>query len=102
VFELQIILFLLLFSFLLVLTAPVTYMYTSILSWNFGEDDTWARSVLQFIGLFIKVFSFYLIVPILAASVGYLYYTLEEIYSATNLKESISKIGTRTSKPSKR
>jgi uncharacterized membrane protein SpoIIM required for sporulation len=100
--ELQVILMLLSFSFLLVISTPLVYIYTSILKWNFAETDLWAKGVFRFIEQFIKTFSFYLILPILAASTAYLYYTLEEIASASNLKESIAKIGTRTTKSSAR
>jgi len=94
--ELQVILMLLCFSFLLVVSTPLVYMYTSILKWNFAETDLWAMSVFRFIEQFIKTLSFYLVLPILAAGPAYLYFTLEEITSASHLKESIAKIGTRT------
>jgi hypothetical protein len=100
--ELQIILLLLSFSFLLVLSAPIVYMYTSFIKWNFAQTDVWSRQVVHFVELFIKTFSFYMIVPILAASTGYLYFTLDEISSASYLKESISRVGTRTSKTNRR
>jgi hypothetical protein len=101
-FGMQLILLMLTFSFLALLSAPLLYFYTDILRWSFGEDDALARSILQFIESFLKTCSFYMILPILAASTGYLYYALEEIHSATNLKESIAKMGLRTSKTAKR
>jgi len=100
--ELQVILVLLGFSFLMVLSAPLIYIYTEILQWNFAETDVWAKYIVNFAEAFIKNISFYLIVPILGASTAYLYFTLQEISSATSLKESIARFGIRTSKNSRR
>lgn len=98
----QFILLLLSFSFLLVLSAPLIYMYTTILKWNFAETDVWSKNVIHFIELFIKTVSFYLVLPILTSCVAYLYFTLQEISSATHLKESIDRMGSRLSKSTKR
>ncbi len=98
----QFILLLLSFSFLLVLSAPLIYMYTTILKWNFAETDVWSKNVIHFIELFIKTVSFYLVLPIITSCVAYLYFTLQEISSATHLKESIDRMGSRLSKSTKR
>jgi len=97
-FETQVMLLLLCFSFLLVLSAPLVYMYTEAVRWNFAASDVWATNSIRFLEVFIKTFSFYLVVPILAASTAYLYFTLEEIESATSLKASIARVGTRVSR----
>lgn len=102
VIEFQAIILLLCFSFLMVLSAPLAYAYSSFLQWNFGEADTWAKAVIAYIETFIKMFSFNLIIPILAAGTGYLYFTLEEINGATHLKEAIARIGMRSQKYQKR
>jgi hypothetical protein len=96
--KLQFMLILLSFSFLLVLSAPLLYMHTSILQWNFSATDVWATRIVHIIELFIKTVSFYLIIPILSASISYLYFSMDEISSAHHLKESISKMDTRMSK----
>lgn len=98
---LQMILLLITFSFLLVLSAPLIYMYTSILQWNFADSDVWSKGIIHFIELFIKTFAFNLIIPILAASAAYLYFSLKEIADADHLKRSIDMVGTRLSKNSK-
>jgi uncharacterized membrane protein SpoIIM required for sporulation len=98
----QMILLLLTFSFLALLSAPVAYFYTDILKWSFGEEEAAARAAIHFIEQFLKTCSFFLVAPILASSAGYLYHSLEEINSATSLKESIAKMGLRTSKSGKR
>lgn len=98
---LQMILLLITFSFLLVLSAPLIYMYTSILQWNFADSDVWSKGIIHFIELFIKTFAFNLIIPILAASAAYLYFSLKEIADAEHLKKSIEQVGTRLSKNSK-
>ena len=100
--ELQFVLLFLCFSFLLVLSAPLVYFYTSILQWNFAETDVWSKNIIHFVELFTKTFSFYLILPILTATTAYLYFTLEEIRTASHLKESIEKIGAHGSKNPRR
>ncbi|SKC46549.1 stage II sporulation protein M [Ohtaekwangia koreensis] len=102
VMGLQLILMLMSFSFLLVLSAPLIYMYTTILQWNFAETDVWSRGIVHFIELFIKTFAFNLIIPILAASVVYLYFSLKETDSAESLKKAIAMVGSKFSKTSKR
>lgn len=102
VIEFQAIILLLCFSFLMVLSAPLAYTYSSFLQWNFGEADTWAKAVIAYLETFIKMFSFNLIIPILAAGTGYLYFTLEEINGAAHLKEAIARIGVRSQKYQKR
>ena len=96
--SLQFIVLLLSFCFLLVLTAPVLYMHTSVIEWNFVSTDVWSQRIIHFVEMFIKIFSFYLLLPVIAASFSYLYFSQEEVFSATHLKESISKMGARLSK----
>jgi uncharacterized membrane protein SpoIIM required for sporulation len=100
--EFQAMILILSFSFLMVLSAPLVLMYTSILQWNFALTDTWGQAVVKFIETFIKVCSFNLIIPILAAGTGYLYFTLSEINTATSLKQAIARIGIRSQKNQKR
>jgi uncharacterized membrane protein SpoIIM required for sporulation len=102
VIGLQLILVMISFSFLLVLSAPLIYINTSVLEWNFAESDTWAKQVIRFITLFIRIFGFNLILPILTACAAYLYFSLKEILSADHLKKSISMIGENLSKKIKR
>lgn len=101
-FEFQGMILILCFSFLMVLSAPLVLMYQTILQWNFALTDTWGPATLKFIEIFIKVCSFNLIIPILAAGAGYLYFTLQEIKTATHLKEAISHVGARSQKKQKR
>jgi uncharacterized membrane protein SpoIIM required for sporulation len=89
VFGLQFILLLLSFSFLLILSAPLIYMYSSILQWNFTEDDVWTQGVVRFFELFIKLVSFYLILPIFTISASFLFHSLREVGTAQALKKDI-------------
>jgi uncharacterized membrane protein SpoIIM required for sporulation len=98
VFGLQMIILLLMISFLMILSAPVLYFNMEILQWSFAKTDEWAKQVLTFIEIFIKMFGFNLTVPILAATSSFMYYSLKEITSAENLIKSISRVGTRISK----
>jgi uncharacterized membrane protein SpoIIM required for sporulation len=102
VMGMQMILLLMSFSFLLVLSAPLVYMNVTVLKWNFAKSDIWANGVVHFIEIFIKIFAFNLILPILASSAAYLYFSLDEIQNANHLKAAINNVGRRFSKPGKR
>jgi len=102
VFVLHIVLLLITFSFLVILSAPLIYLYLSIFKWNFARADTWINDILFFVELFIKVLSFYLTLPILAACAAYLYYSLAEITDASYLRESIDTLGSSKSKYTRR
>ncbi len=91
-FGLQFVLLLLSFSFLMILSAPLIYLYTSILQWNFAESDAWSKSIVYFIETFIKTFSFNLVMPIFAFSGAFLYHSLLETSSAHELKSKIMQI----------
>jgi uncharacterized membrane protein SpoIIM required for sporulation len=96
--EMKMILLLLALSFLLVLSAPLVYIYTEFLQWNFAPEDMWAKYAIHYLEIFIKTCSFFLVAPVMAASIGHLYFTLEEIYTAANLKETIEKIGMKNTR----
>jgi hypothetical protein len=98
VMGLQFTVLLMCFSFLLILSAPLIYIYTNILQWNFASTDTWSRNIVNFIELFIKIMAFQMIIPIVAASMAYLYHSLRESLSAENLKETISGIDAKYQK----
>jgi uncharacterized membrane protein SpoIIM required for sporulation len=98
VMGLQVILLLMCFSFLIILSAPLIYMNTSILEWNFAKTDTWARYIVSFIETFVKIFAFNLILPLLSISATSLYYTLKEIVTADHLKHAIEAIGAKTNR----
>jgi uncharacterized membrane protein SpoIIM required for sporulation len=101
-FEFKGMILMLSFSFLMVLSTPLLLLYTEILQWNFALTDTWGQTAIKLIETFIKVCSFNLILPILAAGTGYLYFTLQEINTATYLKEAIARMGTRSQKNPRR
>lgn len=92
VMGLQLTLFLLSFSFLLVLSAPLIYIYTDILTWNFAESDIWVQRIVNFIELFVKFMAFNLIIPIATAGCAYLYFSMKERLSAGNLKQRIASV----------
>lgn len=92
------IILLLLFSFLMILSAPVLYFNVEILQWNVSKTDEWAKHVVVFLESFIKLFGFNLTLPILAATSSLLYFSLKEITSAEFLQRSIDMVGNRVSK----
>lgn len=91
---LQFILLLTLFAFLLILTSPVIYIYTEMVTWNFSQG-TWINHMVTLIETFVKLLAFYLLLPVVAGSAGLLYYSLLEVTTASKLKQSIEKIQTK-------
>jgi hypothetical protein len=100
--SLQLIVLLVSFSFLLVLSAPILYMHVSVVQWNFLQTEEWAKNVIHFIEAFAKVFSLYLIFPLIASCISYLYFSQSEVHSAAALRDSIARMGTRNHKMNKR
>jgi uncharacterized membrane protein SpoIIM required for sporulation len=98
VMGLHFVLIMLSFSFLLIVSAPLLYVSTSILEWNFAETDVWSKNIFNFIDIFLKLLALNLVIPIFASSVAYLYFSLREIHSADHLKQAINMIGNRTLK----
>jgi hypothetical protein len=74
----------------------------SVVQWNFDSSDPSSKMVIRFLELFVKVLSFYLVLPLIIANISYLYFSQEEVGSAKNLKESIAKMGIRLSKTTRR
>lgn len=92
---LQFILFFTILVFLLLLSSPIIYFYTEIITLSFSEMDTWINQLMFFLEVFIKFFAFNLLLPMVSVSMAILYYSLTEVVTATNLKEAIAKINLR-------
>lgn len=99
---LQITLLLMSFSFLLILSAPLIYLYSVVFQWSFTQSDWWSKHILRFVEVFIKVFSFNIILPLLAASAVYLFHSMKELVEAGSLKKTISLMGEKYPKPNQR
>lgn len=98
VMGLHFILLMMSFSFLLILSAPLLYMTTSILQWNFAETDVWSQNIIRFVEIFLKLLALNLVIPVFASSLAFLYFSLREIYTAENLKLSIAQVGNKNVK----
>lgn len=85
-------------TFLLILSAPLIYLYINIFEWNFAKSDFWASHVIDFISTWIKEMAFFLILPIIASCATYLYYVLTESSDATHLKSTISQVASKYQK----
>lgn len=96
--ELQITLLTLGFSFLMLASAPLLYLYTSLLEWNFTETDAWATKALHLLEICIKTGAFYLLLPLIGMCLSILYFTLLEIMTADHLKDAIAQLGVRHTK----
>jgi hypothetical protein len=92
VVSMQFIMLMMSLSFLLILSAPLLYMNLSVMRWNFAASDTWAQSVVHYIEIFLKLFVFNLVLPVLGSAIAYLYFSLREIHSADHLKQTISTV----------
>lgn len=89
---LQFILFFTILVFLLLLSSPIIYFYTEIITLSFTEMDTWVNQLTLFLEVFIKFFAFNLLLPIISICMAVLYYSLIEVITASHLRESIAKI----------
>jgi uncharacterized membrane protein SpoIIM required for sporulation len=92
---LQAILLLMTVSFLMIMSAPLLYFNLEILQWNFARNDEWAKTVVRFVEILVKVFAFNLVLPIIGAGASYLYFSLSEIHTAESLKRAIARVGTK-------
>jgi uncharacterized membrane protein SpoIIM required for sporulation len=101
-FGLQYILLLMCFSFLLILSAPLLYVYTNILQWNFARTDEWVYTVIQFIESLVRITAFNMIIPLMAASQLFLYYSLTEQTTADGLKQTIASLANKYQKKKNR
>ncbi|HTF21816.1 MAG TPA: stage II sporulation protein M [Chryseolinea sp.] len=99
---LQAILVILSFGFLLILSAPILYMHLSVLKWNFVSNDSTSQQIIDFLNVFVRTFSFYLILPAIGASMAYLCFSQEEANSASGLKETIVKMTVKRPKTNNR
>lgn len=100
-FSLQLVVFLLAMSFLVILSAPLAYIHVSILQWNFVGEDRLTQQVIQFLQFFMRTFFFYLALPVFAAAFSYLYFSQAESASAENLKQMIDQQMSRQSRKRK-
>jgi uncharacterized membrane protein SpoIIM required for sporulation len=92
---LQFILLMMCVAFLLILSAPLLYINTSFLKWNFSESDEWGMSAVNFIEIFARLFTFNLVIPMVTGSAAYLYFSLIETVDAPHLKRAISLLETK-------
>lgn len=89
---LHVILFFTLLVFLLLLFSPIMYMYTQAIAWNLSGSDRLISKLTFLIETFIKLLGFNMLLPLMSAGMGFLYFSLEEIVFAAQLKKSITNI----------
>jgi uncharacterized membrane protein SpoIIM required for sporulation len=95
--SLQLIILLLSFSLLVLMSAPLLYIHITVVKWNFLSASTWSQRCIEFLEIFVKMVSFYMVLTIGIISLSLLYFSQKEAVTATSLKSSIAKIGTRLS-----
>jgi uncharacterized membrane protein SpoIIM required for sporulation len=95
---LQFIVMLLSFSLLTLMTAPLLYIHITVVKWNFVSTSVWSQKFIEFLEIFLKTISFYMVLSIGIVSFSLLYFSQKEVVSATHLKSTIAKMGSRISK----
>ncbi len=102
VLALHLVLLLVLFAFLILLSSPALYLYIQVAQWNLSTTDTWVQDAVLFLQIFVRVLSFYITLPILAAASAFLYHSLAEIADASFLKQAIQGMTLERQKSGKR
>lgn len=95
VMGLQVILFFTLLVFLLLLLSPLMYLYAQAIVWNVSGSEDFINKLTFLLEIFIKLLGFNLVLPLISVSFIFLYYSLQEIVFATNLKQRIGSIHTK-------
>jgi uncharacterized membrane protein SpoIIM required for sporulation len=89
---LQVVLFFTVLVFLLLVLSPLMYLYTQAIVWNLSGSKGLIEKLTFLIEIFFKLLSFNLIIPLICVSMNFIYFSLQEIAFATELKQSIAKI----------
>ncbi len=75
--------------------SPFLWFYYEVLQWNFVMEETTIIKSVALFSTFITVFALNLIFPMIVIGMSYMYYTMDEIRNAGNLKERVQQIGVR-------
>ncbi len=81
--------------YFLLIDSPLVYFYFEILNWNLSIDSETAQQLFVVLMIFTSIAAFQLLIPILCAGKGILYFSLKEIKEADGLKERIKIFGTK-------
>ncbi|MFN8336889.1 MAG: stage II sporulation protein M [Cyclobacteriaceae bacterium] len=98
VFGLQVVLLFTAMVFLFLAVSPLMYLYTEAVAWNLSGEKGIIEKITYLIEIFFKLLMFNLIVPLLCASMSFIYYSLQEVSFANELKLSIAKITLKKSR----
>lgn len=81
------------FAFFILLNSSVVWFYFEVVQWNFDANTSTIAVVAKWFTLFLIVFIFNLVIPLIFISMGLLYFSLLEIKEAHGLKERIASLG---------
>ncbi|HMV11034.1 MAG TPA: stage II sporulation protein M [Cyclobacteriaceae bacterium] len=98
VFGLQVVLLFTAMVFLFLAVSPLMYLYTEAVAWNLSGEKGIIEKITYLIEIFFKLLMFNLILPLVCASMSFIYYSLQEISFANELKLSIAKITLKKSR----
>lgn len=97
-FALQVVLFFTVLAFLLLVLSPLMYLYMQAIAWNLSGSESLIEKITYLIEIFVKLLAFNLVIPLICASMNFLYFSLKEITFAVELKQAIARITLKKSR----
>lgn len=98
IYGLQVVLLFTALVFLLLAISPVLYLYVQAISWNLSGEKGLIEKLTYLIEIFIKLMMFNLIIPLICISMSFVYYSLQEVAFAGELKQAIARITLKKSR----
>lgn len=98
IYGLQVVLLFTALVFLLLAISPVLYLYVQAISWNLSGEKGLIEKLTYLIEIFIKLMMFNLIIPLVCISMSFVYYSLQEVAFAGELKQAIARITLKKSR----
>jgi len=97
-FGLQVVLFFTVLVFLLLVLSPLMYLYMEAIAWNLSGSQSLIEKITYLTEIFVKLLAFNLVIPLVCASMNFLYFSQQEITFAADLKQAISRISLKKSR----
>ena len=97
-FALQVVLFFTVLAFLLLVLSPLMYLYMQAIAWNLSGSESLIEKITYLIEIFVKLLAFNLVIPLICASMNFLYFSLKEMTFAVELKQAIARITLKKSR----
>lgn len=98
IYGLQVVLLFTALVFLFLAISPLLYLYVQAISWNLSGEKGLIEKFTYLIEIFIKLMMFNLIIPLICISMSFVYYSLQEVAFAGELKQAIARITLKKSR----